>query len=169
MNGPTRPNSGLATRPCTKQKPEIARIESIVFTRADCTRAWKIFSDWNLWHKFSNVYATSIEWQGPPWEAGSRMMIDIVRPLAAKVDRVITISNPPRCVAWINHVCGYTMEQWVVFDPHAGGGTKISTWIELTGPAMCHDGHDVKTLVEDFTDEWFHNFSLECNRMANRY
>jgi hypothetical protein len=152
-----------------KHKPEIVRIESIVLTRANCTLAWKIFSNWNLWPKFSKVYGKRIEWHGAPWESGSRMIIDIIRPVSAKVDRVITVCTPPHCVAWISHVQGYTMEQWVVFDPYTGGGAKVTTWIELTGPALCGEKHDMKALMQSFIDEWFHNFSAECDRAANGY
>ena len=169
MDSPDQPTCGLPTNGVAKKhKTEILRIESMVLTHANCTLAWKIFSDWHLWPKFSQVYGNPIEWHGPPWESGSRMIIDIVRPVPAKVDRVITVCTPPRCVAWINHVHGYTMEQWVVFDPHASGA-KVTTWIELTGPALCGEKHDMKKLMKTFIDEWFQNFSAECDRAANRH
>lgn len=170
MDNLKQPTCGLPLNAFAKKhKPEIVRIESIVLTRADCTLAWKIFSDWNLWPKFSDVYGNSIEWHGPAWESGSRMIIDIIRPVSAKVDRVITVCTPPRCVAWINHVHGYTMEQWVVFDPHTRGGAKVTTWIELTGPALCGGQYDIKALMKLFIDEWFHNFSAECDRVADAH
>ena len=97
-----------------------------------------------------------------------RLRIDLMYPVAATQDRVITVCTPPRCVAWINHVLGYTMEQWVLFDPYPAGGTKVSIWIEFTGEALFPEGHDVRGLIVEFVEEWYTNFRAECDRMASR-
>jgi hypothetical protein len=60
------------------------------------------------------------------------------------------------------------MEQWVLFDPYVGGGTRITTWIELTGAELCPDGHDMRDLVKGLLEKWFGNFCAECNRLAER-
>jgi hypothetical protein len=170
MNKPYRPAGGLTAGPSPiNNKTEIVRIEYMVFTQANCVMAWKIFSDWKLWPSFSDIYGNSMEWRGTPWAPGSRLLIDIVQPIAAKVDRVITVCTPPRCVAWINHVHGYTMEQWVLLDPYTGGGTKITTWIELTGAELWVDGRDVRVLVKGLLEQWFRNFCAECDRAAAGY
>jgi hypothetical protein len=150
--------------PGNDPKPKIVRVEYTISTKADYAFAWRIFSDCSRWHHFSNAYR-SIEWQGAPWVPGSRLQIEIVHPVVATQDRVITLCEPPRCVAWINHVLGYTMEQWVLFDPEAGGGTRISTWIEITGADI--DGHDVEKLVARFLADWFVSFCAECDRMVS--
>jgi len=163
----SRPNRGLTPDLCvTNLRSEIARIEHAVFTNAPCDLVWKLFSDWKHWPAFSDIYGSPIEWKGSPWVPGSRMHFEIVYPVRAKLDRVITICTPPRCVAWINHVHGYTMEQWVLFDPYSGGGTRITTWIELTGPELCPDGQDARALVKALLEKWFANFCHECDRVA---
>ncbi len=58
------------------------------------------------------------------------------------------------------------MEQWVLFDPFGGGGTKVTTWIELTGAELCPEGHDARTVVKSMLEKWFGNFCAECDRMA---
>src|SRR2546426_8300400 len=84
-------------------RPGIVRIELAVFTKADCELAWGIFSDWKRWQRVSDRYH-SREWHGPPWTPGSRLQVELLRPIHARVDRVITVCTPPRCDAWINHV-----------------------------------------------------------------
>jgi hypothetical protein len=164
MNHSPGPAPGFRPIVCnTHPKPEIVRVEYSISTKADCVLAWRIFSDCSRWPRFSDAYR-SIEWLGAPWAPGSRLHIEIMRPVVAKQDRVITICKPPRCVAWINHVLGYTMEQWVVFDPAAGGGTLISTWVEFTGADF--DGRDVEKLIRKFAEEWFVNFCAECDRLV---
>src|SRR5262249_6670103 len=140
-----RPDRGLMPDFCAANpRSEIVRVDHIVFTKAQCELAWKVFSNWKNWPSFSDIYSSEIQWKGAPWIPGSRMHFEILQPVRAKVDRVITVCTPPRCVAWINHVNGYTMEQWLLFDPYVGGGTKISTWIEMTGAEICGDGQDPK-------------------------
>ena len=151
--------------PGNDPKPKIVRVEYTISTKANYAFAWRLFSDCSSWHRFSNAYR-SIEWQGTPWVPGSRLQIEIVSPVVATQDRVITLCEPPRCVAWINHVLGYTMEQWVLFDPEAGGGTRISTWIEITGADI--EGHDVEKLVARFLADWFVSFCAECDRMTSK-
>jgi len=144
-------------------KPEIVRVEYTRYTKADCGMAWRIFSDVNRWYRFSSAYL-NIQWKGEPWSQGSRLQIDIIRPVVAKQDRVITICTPPRCVAWINHVLGYTMEQWVLFDPAANGGTRVSTWLEITGSDF--HGRDTGKMIQRILQDWFVNFCAECDRLA---
>ena len=153
--------------PCnTRPKAEIARIEYSISTKADCNLAWRTFSDCSRWHRFSDASYHSIEWRGAPWVPGSRLQIEIVRPVAAKQDRVITLCTPPRLVAWINHVLGYTMEQWVQFDPEAGGGTRVSTWIEVTGACLNSDGNNVEKVIRQFVEGWFKKFCAACDQMV---
>jgi hypothetical protein len=66
----------------------------------------------------------------------------------------------------VDHVLGYTMEQCVL-DLYLGGGTRVSTWIEGTGPALSVGGHDLRELLEDYVKEWFDNFCVECDRIAD--
>jgi len=150
----------------THGRSEIARIEHAVFTKASCDLAWKVFSDWKRWPSFSNIYASPLEWKGTPWSPGSRLQFKISHPIRTKVDRVITFVTPPRCVARINQVHGYTMEQWVLFDPFIGGGTKVTTWIELTGGDLPAELRETKELLNTILANWFANFSFECDRMA---
>ena len=164
MNHSSGPIPGLRPIVCdTRPKPEILRVEFARSTKADCGMAWRIFSDTSRWRRFSDAYR-KIEWRGAPWAPGSRLQIDIVKPVVASQDRVITICTPPRCVAWINHVLGYTMEQWVLFDPAAGGGARVSTWLEITGADF--DVPDIERLVKRFMEDWFLNFCAECDRVA---
>jgi hypothetical protein len=166
MNYPSEPTPGPTPVPCTTNpKPKIVRIEYSRSTKADCALAWGIFSDCARWHHFSDAYR-SIVWRGAPWVPGSRLQIEIVRPVVATQDRVITLCEPPRCVAWINHVLGYTMEQWVLFDPEKEGGTRVSTWIEITGVDV--DGQDVEKQVTEYLDGWMVKFCAECDGVASK-
>ena len=148
----------------SRTRAKIIRIEHNIWTKADPKTTWKIFTDWKKWHRISDRYE-SIEWFGTPWVPGSRVRIAILRPVKATVDRVITICEPTRCVAWINHVLGYSMEQWVVLEP-ANAGTTVSTWLEFTGPGLAIDGVAVQATIEQYLEEWYESFRAQCDRVT---
>jgi len=143
------------------------RIEYTVVTRADRELAWQIFSNSDLWHRFSDIYG-DIRWlEGTPWTAGSHLRIELVRPVRAVVDHVITVCSPPNLVAWIDHAHGDTMEQWVHFKSVPTGGTEIHTWADLVGTTTTIEGRDVREVATDFIRTWYNRFSAECDQLAS--
>jgi hypothetical protein len=99
-------------------------------------------------------------------ERGSRLHFDIVEPERARIECVITLCTPPQCAAWINHVSGYTMQQCVLFEPYVGGGTKVTTWIELTQAGLGPDAPKVRFVLKSLLQTWFGNFTAECDHRA---
>jgi len=152
--------------PVSEQPSNIVRINHTVFTRAQCDLAWKIFADCRLWPGFSELYGSSARWQGVPWSAGSRLRFDIVEPERARIECVITLCTPPQCAAWINRVSGYTMQQCVLFEPYVGGGTKVTTWIELTDPRLSSNITKARSVLKSLLQTWFGNFIAECDHQA---
>jgi len=141
-------------------------LEYTAFTRADRALAWKLFSDPRFWPAFSNVYG-AIRWvQGKPWAPRSRMRIEIVRPIQAVVDHVITICSPGEHVAWIDHVLGNTMEQWVTFDALPDGRTRVHTWAEITGATRTVAGYDCSEFLRGFMREWYDSFCAAADQLA---
>ena len=59
-----------------------------VITKASPQVAWNIFSDWTRWPSFANVYG-NLRWQeGKPWQVGSRLFIEILRPVETVIEHV---------------------------------------------------------------------------------
>jgi hypothetical protein len=59
------------------------------------------------------------------------------------------------------------MEQWISFDAYQSGGTRVSTWIEVTGvEASAQSKEDIR-LLEAVVEGWFDNFTAECDRVAD--
>jgi hypothetical protein len=146
--------------------PELARIDHAVFTKAACDLAWRVFSEWEHWPRFSDHFSPRIQWQGQPWACGSRLISEIVHPVRAKIDRIITMCAPPRCVAWVSYAYGFSLEQCVLFEPYAGGGTKITIWIEFSETDSRGNLSQVRSLVQSLLERWFGGFCAECDRRA---
>jgi hypothetical protein len=162
-----RPAPGLPKElPVSDQPSDIIRINHTVFTRAQCDVAWKVFADCKLWPGFSELYGSSVRWQGVPWSAGSRLHFDIVEPERARIECVITLCTPPQCVAWIIHVSGFTMQQRVLFEAYVGGGAKVTTWIELSHPGSSSSIAKTRSVLKSFLQTWFGNFIAECDHQA---
>ena len=146
---------------------EISRFEYKAVTNADCSLAWRIFSDCEGWASFSDLYR-NVQWRGFPWAPGSRLEMQVTRPIVTRVDRVITVCTPPRWAAWIGHGAGYSWEQWVLFEPHPGAGTRISTWVEVVGAPLSPESGGFRELVKQLHEEWYESFRAECDRAAER-
>jgi len=142
-------------------------LEYTVVTKASPALAWEMFCDYRLWPRFSDIYG-DIHWsKGKPWTAGSRLKIEIVRPIAATVDHVITICSPARQIAWIDHVLGNTMEQWVTFEGLPDGRTRVHTWADITGSADFVPARNFSDFVRGFIRQWYDSFCLACDQLAD--
>lgn len=141
------------------------RVEYAAVTRADKNVAWKLFSDFRRWRRFSDFYG-EIRWvSGAPWSVGSRLRINLVRPVRTTVHHVIIACSPGERVGWIDHALHNTMEQWVVFEPLAEGGTLVQTWAEVVGPAVTVGGRPLRKLLKSFIELWYSRFCRECNHL----
>lgn len=150
------------------QRPGVIRVEYTAATRAGRALVWKLFSDWRRWRRFSDLYG-DIRWlSGKPWVVGSRLSIELIRPVRITVDHVITVCSPGECVAWLDHALGNTMEQWVVFEPRQQGGTQVHTFADVIGPTSTVGGHPVREVVKSFIELWYRRFCRECDRLFER-
>ena len=155
-------------KPRFVSRADIVRVEYTATTRASRFQAWKLFADVRSWRRFSDHYG-DIRWlSGPPWTAGSRLQISLVRPVRTMVDHVITLCAPAEYVAWIDHALGNTMEQWVTFQPQPEGGTRVHTWAEVVGPTTRIGGRPVREVLKSFVELWYSRFCRECDRIHEK-
>ena len=107
-----------------------------VKTMASPAQAWDVFSNSKMWPRFANIYGDIAWTEGRPWEVGSRMRIEILKPVRSTIDHLIICCDPARELGWIDRCAGVTMSQWVEFTALPSGGTKIHTWGDLSSPEM---------------------------------
>jgi hypothetical protein len=132
-------------------------------TQAGPAQAWEIYANWNLWPRFANIYG-EIAWiEGRPWEVGSRMKIEILKPVRSTIDHLIICCEPAKELGWIDRCSGLTMSQWVEFTPLANGGTKIHTWGDLSSPEMKFGVKSAKELLATFIETWYENYRMACD------
>jgi hypothetical protein len=142
------------------------RFEYCVTTKASRKQTWEIFSNWRRWNEFANIYG-ELSWrEGRPWEAGSRLEIEVLRPVKTIVNHVITSCQPARKVGWIDHSLGVVLAQWVSFEEHAGKGTRVHTWGDIVHSGVTIAGRTAEQLVASFTETWYENFRTACNQFA---
>ena len=142
------------------------RFQYSVVTKAGSDLAWEVFSNLRRWNNFADVYGR-LEWrEGAPWKAGSRLEIEILRPVHTTVDHVITSCLPGRRLGWIDHAMGAALAQWLTFEPHKGGGTRVHTWGDLVHSNVSIEGHSVEQIVMSFTETWYENFRRTCDLIS---
>jgi hypothetical protein len=142
------------------------RFQHSVVTKASPELAWEVFSNMRRWNTFANIYGR-VEWrEGPPWNPGSRLEIEILRPVHTTVDHVITSCVPARRLGWIDHAIGVAFAQWLTFEPDKSGGTRIHTWGDLAHSGVEIAGRSVEQLLTSFTQTCYENFRRTCDQLA---
>src|ERR1700731_1436180 len=110
------------------------RFQYSVTTKASARGAWEVFSDWRKWNSFANIYG-EVKWlEGEPWNVGSRMEIEVLRPVEVVIDHLIICCEPAREIGWIDKALGITIAQWVEFEKEGVERTRVNTWGEITPP-----------------------------------
>lgn len=61
------------------------------------------------------------------------------------------------------------MEQWVLFEPHPEGGTRVYTWLEFTGLTDMLDGRPWKGLIAEFIRTWYEKFRQACDALSEEH
>ena len=142
------------------------RFQYSVITRASRARAWEVFSNWHRWHEFADIYG-ELHWrEGRPWEAGSRLEIEVLQPVNTLVSHVITNCQPAHKVGWIDHSLGVVLAQWVSFEETVGGGTRVHTWGDIVHSGVMIAGRTAEQLITSFTETWYENFRSACDQIA---
>jgi hypothetical protein len=135
-------------------------------TQATPAQAWDVYTDWRLWPRFANIYG-QISWsEGNPWEVGSRMRIEILKPLPAVVDHLIICCEPERELGWIDRSMGITTSQWAEFTRLPSGGTEVRTWGDLSSPDTMIGIATAKELLASFVETWYENYRRACDERA---
>jgi len=140
--------------------------EYAVVTKAGPDLAWKLYTDWSQWRNFANIYG-DFKWsEGQPWAVGSRLDVEILRPVKAVIDHLIIIYEEGREMAWIDRALGVTICQRVEFEPLPSGGTRIRTWGDVSPSDILIVGKPVSRLVDTFMETWYENFRNACDQAA---
>ncbi len=133
--------------------------------KASASLCWSVFTDWENWNSFVDVYG-ELSWNGKPWAIGSRLKIELLSPVHAHVDHVITGFEDGRKIGWLDHALGVTMEQWVTFAESSPGITLLHTWGDFVGTpsSLVIADQPVEQLVKTFIKNWYGSFSAACEQ-----
>jgi hypothetical protein len=149
-----------------ERRKTMHHFEYAVTTHASLKTAWKLYTDWSRWPSFASIYGR-IEWsQGRPWDVGSHMDIEILRPLHTVIDHLIIVCEEEHEIAWIDRAMGITICQRVEFEALPSGKTRIRTWGDVSPDGAVIDGKPVSRLVDVFMETWYENFRFACDASA---
>jgi hypothetical protein len=144
------------------------RIEFAVHASANPKTCWEVFTDWQNWNMFVPGTYKTIEWtKGEPWTIGSRVQMEIMRPVEFSTECVIIGSSPPSKIGWIHHEMENMVEQWVSFLPDgSAGGTDISVWMEINGRTLEVAGRNVIEVIREFKQDWYRRLARRCEELV---
>lgn len=107
--------------------------------------------------------------EGRPWEPGSRLQIELLKPVNTVIDHVITSCEPGQRVGWIDHALGVVIAQWVTFKQEHGRETRVHVWGDIVHSGVKIAGRTVEHLVTAFTETWYENFRRTCDQLAESF
>jgi hypothetical protein len=142
------------------------RFQYSITTKADRALTWEIYRNWTLWNSFANIYG-DLHWRdGKPWDVGSRLQIEILKPIHCVIDHAITENEAENRLGWEDTAQGITIRQWVVFHELSSGDTRVHTWGEVFPANLKIAGKPVSSLVSSFTETWYENFRFFCDQFV---
>jgi hypothetical protein len=159
MNGPSE-----TTPDRTTVSNSLRRFQYFVTTQADRRRVWETYLNLENWPGFANIYGEMKWTQGQPWKVGSRLQIEVVRPVETVVERSILVCIPGWQVGWTESGMGVTIAQWVSFDDEPVGGTHIQTAGQISPSDVVIAGQSIDHLVKAFTETWYENLRRSCDK-----
>jgi len=104
-----------------------------------------------------------IRWvQGRPWEPGSRLRIEVVKPIRTSVDQVVQRFEVNESVSYLSHVLGITCETRVTFIPVSAQQTAINVGMQLVGTVTRALGFAIEPVIAKSTKGFFEELRKEC-------
>ena len=122
---------------------------------------FSIYVDVDRWRNRNGF--GEIRWvQGKPWEEGSRLRIETLKPIRAHVDQVVQHFAPKECVSYLSHVFGITCETRVTFTRVTVGHTAINVVMNLVGTPSRTLGFALAPAITKATKGFFEELRKEC-------
>jgi hypothetical protein len=144
--------------------PSRQRFHISLTTKANRRCVWETYLNLENWRDFANIYGNMKWTHGQPWAVGSRLEIEVLRPVEAIVEHSIIVCIPGRQVGWTESVGSFTLAQWVSFDDEANGSTRIQTAGEISPNDIIVDGKSADHFVKTFKETWYENFRRSCDK-----
>jgi hypothetical protein len=122
---------------------------------------FSIYVDVDRWRN-RNVFG-EIRWvHGKPWEEGSRLRIETLKPIRANVDQVVQHFTAKESVSYLSHVFGITCETRVIFTPVSMEQTAIHVVMNLVGTPSRALGFALAPAITKATKGFFEELRKEC-------
>jgi len=98
--------------------------------------------------------------EGRPWEAGSRLEIEVREPVKTVVSHVITNCQPGHKVGWIDHALGVVLAQWVSFEEQPRNGKRVHTWGDIVHSGVKIAGRTAEQVIISFRRDMVRKSSI---------
>ncbi len=137
-------------------------------TTAKCTPAhvWQKFSKVEEWAWWNPVIGQARWISGKPWEKGSKLHFELIRPLNVKVDATITEVAPPNRVVWVGGGMLIRGEHAFSFEPQPEGASLMKTWEDFSGVGTIFLGEGKRREIVQMYQKWFEQLKIEAEKIA---
>ncbi len=130
----------------------LPRIEYSVTARATPEELWEAFCDLSRLLG-RGIYSEAAWTEGKPWTVGSRLRYVVIRPVAATVNAVVTLFEPPSKIGLLNHSAGVTAQQTVTFNRIQNAMTRVAIVMDSVGESTATPPFNVPEALGFFTKD----------------
>jgi hypothetical protein len=122
---------------------------------------FSIYVDVDRWRNRS-LFGEICWVRGKPWEEGSRLRIETLKPIRVHVDQVVQHFTAKERVSYLSHVLGITCETRVIFTRVDESQTAINVVMNLVGTPSRTLGFALAPAITKATKGFFEELRKEC-------
>ena len=119
--------------------------------RASGVAVWRTLTSSQKWRMIPGLadWFGHVEWfEGEPWKAGSRVLIEHFWPVRRDVRLVLVSCNPPGEFAWIGHDRGLTAHQHVRIEELDANSCRVTSTMSYASNAEIFEVPEADPMAE---------------------
>lgn len=143
------------------------RMESTTIANCRPDHVWDTFGDTTTWPQWNQVIGTA-DWDGAPWQSGSRLRLQIVNPVSLSLAPTVQSCEPPGWVHLTGSGMGTQAQLAFSFEPQENGTTLLRARSEVSGPATFLVSERMKSDIKRVFDLWMEALKAQSERLAQQ-
>ncbi len=141
-------------------------VEAATVAKCRPQHVWEKFRELHAWPWWNQLIGEAKWLAGNPWEEGSQLELEIVRPRRIHMEAAVVEVSAPNLVHWSGRIMGVHGEQWFWFQSDGDGMTHLKSRQELTGAMTIFLTESGRKGVETVLQNWLEALKLEAEKLA---
>lgn len=141
------------------------RVQHSVSAKCKPEHAWQKFEKAEEWPWWNRVVGQA-KWDGPPWQKGSRLLLELSYPKRNSLKASVSESSPPRAIVFQVHGSGMSGTMRFAFTATDSSATTLSVECDFSGWKTALSGGSIQQDFRKAFDEWLDALKAEAEKIA---